>query len=107
MSVHEIKVRESDCWQHLRTVWFGAVSKQLNHSLANILTEDLKDLPSIYCFSTDIEDLLRCVEKEFGLPANYAKGRGSHFEQLMHSYHPQAYLYLFLVLAGGQDKTCV
>ena len=32
-----IKIFEGDCWQHLRNVWFGAVTKQLSKTLAEIL----------------------------------------------------------------------
>ena len=50
-------------------------------------------IPSIYRITTDIEDLLHCIEKEFGLNANYYKGHGSLFEKWMLTYHPTAYLY--------------
>jgi len=55
----------------------------LSKTLAEILENDLAKMPPILRMSTEIEDLLRCIEKEFGLTANYAKGHGSMFEQWM------------------------
>ena len=73
MSSDQIATFEGDCWQHLRNIWFGGVIKQLSKILATILEDDMTKIPSIYCITTDIEDLLRCIEKEFGLNANYYK----------------------------------
>ena len=76
LSPDEIKVRQSHCWQHLRNVWFGGVSKVLNASLVNRLSDCLESLPSILRIDMNVEDLYRCVEKEFGQTANYVKGQG-------------------------------
>ena len=94
LPVDEINVREADCWQHLRNVWFGAVSKSINEYLCDVLASDLKELPPIYRINLDIDDLMRCIEKLFGLTANYAKGVGSEFQQwMLEYYHEGAYLY--------------
>ena len=61
-------------------------------------------MPPILRMSTEIEDLLRCIEKEFGLTANYAKGHGSMFEQWMRVYHPTSYLYPILRACGGSRQ---
>jgi hypothetical protein len=84
---------EGDCWQQLQNIWFGAVTKQLNKTLADLLEDDLNKIPSIICMSTKIENILCCIEKEFGLMTNYAKGHGSIFENWMQTYHPTSYLY--------------
>ena len=80
LSPDEVNVRESDCWQHLCNIWFGTVAKALNVCMCDILADDLKELPAIYRVTLDADDLMRCVEKLFGLSANYAKGQGSEFE---------------------------
>lgn len=54
--------------------------------------------------STEVEDLLQCVDKEFGLSANYAKGHGSIFETLMQTHHPNAYLFLIVRACGGTPQ---
>ena len=108
LSADKAKVREGDCWQHLRNVWFGAIAKGLNEHMTEILAEDLKELPAIFHIGLDIEDLMRCVEKLFGLPANYAKGLGSEFLQWMLKYHPGAYLYpLARTCGGSRQHLCV
>ncbi len=90
MSSDQIATFEGDCWQHLRNIWFGGVIKQLSKTLATILEDDMTKIPSIYRITTDIEDLLRCIEKEFGLNANYYRAHGSLFEKWMLTYHPTA-----------------
>ncbi len=97
----EIKFFEGDCWQHLQNIWFGAVIKQLSKMLTDLLEDDLNKIPSIFCMSTEIDDLLHCIEKEFGLTANYAKGHGSIFENWMQTYHPVAYLFPIIQACGG------
>ncbi|WP_440233711.1 hypothetical protein, partial [Escherichia coli] len=72
----EIKTYEADCWQHLRNVWIGAVCKALEIEMRDVLAEDLKELPDIYRIDLGVVDLFRCIEKVFGLNANYAKGQG-------------------------------
>ena len=96
-----VDIFEGDCWQHLHNIWFGAIIKQLSKWLANILEDDLKKIPAIYCNSTEIEDLLCCTEKEFHSNANYAKGHGSLFEKWMHTYNPTPYLYPVVRACGS------
>jgi hypothetical protein len=67
------------------------------------LEDDLNKIPSIFCIFTQIDDILRCIEKEFGLTTNYAKGHGSVFENWMQMYHPTAYIYP-IVQAGGSRQ---
>jgi hypothetical protein len=88
LSPEEIKLRESFCWQHLQNVWFGAVSDALNASLVNRLGDSLENLPSMYRIDMNVEDLHHCIEKMFGLNANYAKGSGSEFFRWPEEYHP-------------------
>ena len=57
-SLDEIKLFEGDCWQHLQNIWFGAVIKQLSKTLTDLLEDDLNKIPSIFCMSTEIDDLL-------------------------------------------------
>jgi hypothetical protein len=101
LSEDQIKTFEADCWQHLRNAWFGAVSNELENKLREILRDDLKELPAIYRIDLGIEDLCRCVEKVFGLNANYAKGYGSEFEPWANEYHDGVYLYPLTRACGG------
>ena len=103
-----VDIFEGNCWQHLHNIWLGTVIKHLSKSLADILKDDLGKIPAIYGIFAEIEDLLCCIEKEFGCNANYAKGHRSLFEKWMHKYHPTAYLYTVVRACGGarQDIHC-
>ena len=59
------------------------VTKQLSKTFAEVLNNDLTKMSLILCMSIEIDDLLSCIEIEFGRTANYAKGHGSVFEQCM------------------------
>jgi hypothetical protein len=71
-----------------------------NH-VNDILSDHIKDIPSIYRITTDMVDLFCCVEKYFGETANYAKGRGKLFFTFMNDNHPGAYLYPICRACGG------
>ena len=77
-----------------------------------VLVSNLKELPAIYHINLDINDLMRCIEKLFGLTANYAKGLGSKFQQwqwiVKVKYHHSAYLYPITRACGGSwQDLCV
>ena len=75
----QIVVFELDCWQHMSNVWFGTVIAHLSKYLTELMADDLNSFPSVLRMSTDIEDLLRCIEKTLGGTAQYAKGCGAMF----------------------------
>ena len=64
MSSDQIATFKGDCWQHLRNIWCGDMIKQLSN--------DISKIPTIYCITTNVEDLLHCIEKEFGLSGELA-----------------------------------
>ena len=101
LSTDQIMVFEADCWQHLRNVWFGGVSAAVSGHLREILTDDMKELPTIYRINLDIDDLFRCIDKEFSRTANYAKGHGSEFFWWMREFHPDMYLFPVICALGG------
>ena len=108
LSEDEVIVFEADCWQHLRNVWFGGVSSAVSSYLREVLADDLNELPSIYRINLDIDDLFRCIDKEFSKTANYAKGHGSEFFWWMKEFHPDAYLFpVVRALGGTRQDLCV
>ena len=108
LSADQIMIFEADCWQHLRNVWFGGVSAAVSEHLREILADDLKELPTIYRINLDIDDLFRCIDKEFSRTANYAKGHGSEFFWWMREFHPDVYLFpVVRALGGTRQDLCV
>ena len=57
--------------------------------------------------NTSIDSLLRAVDKEFSLPANYPKGHGDWFKFWMKKNHPGALLVPVERSTGGRmDMSC-
>ena len=80
----------TDCHNHLRNVWIGAITKRLSSYLYDILACDLEAIDNWYQISTMTD--LRSLDKEFSLPANYPKGHGDVFQHWLKKYHPGAIL---------------
>jgi hypothetical protein len=68
-----------DCVYHLRNVWFGSMEKKLTVSL-NILLRSFLDIidPKLHV-TASISAIIRAVDKEFSLLANYPKSHGELF----------------------------
>ena len=81
-----------DCHHHLRNVWLGALNKHLSKYLTKLLQEDLNAIDFRYRVTTMFDAVLRAVDKEFSLPANYPKGHGDMFKIWMELHHPGAML---------------
>eukprot|EP00956_Cyclotella_meneghiniana_P014747 scaffold22205_cov76-Cyclotella_meneghiniana.AAC.14 len=76
--------------------------------MREVLADDLIELPAIYRINLDIDDLFRCIDKEFSKTANYAKGHGSEFFWWMQEFHPDAYLFpVIRALGGTRQDLCV
>ena len=83
----------SDCCQHLRNVWFGAVITNIGKHLQDRMKTDMEQIHFSLRITTNIINLLRAVERYFGGNTNYTKGKGTEFMNWMNLYHPTAYLY--------------
>ena len=77
-----------DCMHHLRNVWIGAMEKKLTKHLNMILHVDIDNLDSCLRVSASISAIIRAVDKEFSLSANYPKGHGEMFLEWMRKHHP-------------------
>ena len=69
-----------DCTNHLRNVWFGGVEMSLTKFLNEILRTSLDEIDSSLRVSSSISAIIRAVDKEFSLSANYPKGHGELFK---------------------------
>ena len=77
-----------DCHHHLRNVWVGALNKHLLKYLTKLLKQDLNVIDFRYHVTTMFDSVLRAVDKEFSLPANYPKSHGDMFKIWMERHHP-------------------
>ena len=77
---------------------------RLGGVLKNVMHLDLDAIHFSLRVSTDVIDLLRAIEKYFGLVANYAKGKGKQFMVWMKKKHPGAYLYAVAQVCGGSRQ---
>jgi hypothetical protein len=60
----------------MQNVWIRAVAKHLSSYLNKILASNLEAIDFRYLVSTMFEAVLRAIDKEFSLSANYPKGNG-------------------------------
>ena len=81
-----------DCHHHLRNVWIKALNTHLSKYLNALMLDDLKVIDFRYRVSTKFDVVLRAIDKEFSLPANYPKGHGVMFKTWMDFNHPGALL---------------
>lgn len=81
-----------DCMNHLRNVWFGGVEKSLTKHVNEILRSSLDEIDSNLRVSSSISAIIRAVDKEFSLSANYPKGHGELFKSWMQENYSGALL---------------
>ena len=77
---------------------------RLDKYLTDELRADLDEIHFSLRVGTEITDILRAMEKYFGLTANYAKGKGLMFHDYMKRYHPLAHLYPVARACGGSRQ---
>ena len=95
------------CHNHLRNVWIGAIVKHLSKYLDKMLAADLDVISFRYRVTTMMDGILRAVDKEFSLPANYPKGHGNQFKHWLKKNHPGALLVPVTRASGSrQDLAC-
>ena len=99
----EINVYRQDCHNHMRNVWIKHVTIRLSSYLNDLLATDLENIHFRYRVSTMFDAVLRAVDKEFSLPANYPKGHGDMFLHWLRVNHPGALLVPVQRTAGSRQ----
>ena len=99
----DVLVLQQDCHHHLRNVWIGAITKRLSSYLNEILAADLDAIDFRYRVSTMMDAVLRSVDKEFSLPANYPKGHGDQFQHWLKKNHPEALMVPVQRISGSRQ----
>jgi hypothetical protein len=87
---------------HLRNVWFGGVEKALTKHLNEILRTSLDEIDSKLRVTSSISAVIRAIDKEFSLSANYPKGHGELFKAWMKENYSGALLFHVERAAGSR-----
>ena len=90
--VKRLGVYEVDCHNHLRNVWLAKATAALTGRLKEKHKEELEVIDFRLRVGTDMVLLLRALDKEFSLCANYPKGHGDMFKEWIVLTHPRALL---------------
>ena len=98
---------EYDCMHHLRNVWFGNMEKALTKELNAILQESLSEIDPKLRVTASISAIIRAVDKEFSLSANYPKGHGDLFAEWMRENHSGELLLHVERAAGSRQDLCL
>ena len=107
LSDNEILVLEVDCWNHLRNVWLGGVTKHLDSYWNMALKESLDLISFVLRVGTNFDGVLRALEKFFGECSNYPKGKGDIFCHWMRDYHPGTHLMPVERASGSRQDLAV
>ena len=103
----DVSVIQVSCWNHLRNIWLGGMTKALSLFLNESLSDDLQHIDHILRVSPKIEMVLRAVDKEFSLCANYPKGHGELFWKWIEEQYPGKLLFHVERTAGSRQDLCV
>ena len=97
---------EFDCMNHLRNVWFGGMEKALTKQLNTILRTSLDEIDPQLRVTASLSAIIRAVDKEFSLSANYPKGHGLLFLEWIREYYPGVFLFHVERAAGSRQDLC-
>lgn len=97
---------EYDCMHHLRNVWFGNMEKALTKTLNAILRSDLDLIDPKLRVTASISAIIRAIDKEFSLSANYPKGHGELFREWMRENYPGELLLHVERASGSRQDLC-
>ena len=74
-----VRVHTHDCWQHIRNIFLGPMSKAQSAHTKEQLAEKLAFFGAHERMTTDFDNLLRADYKEFHPGGRYAKGHGKEY----------------------------
>jgi hypothetical protein len=101
---NELTMKQGDCHNHLRNVWFNAIDNYLGSHLEELLRVDLDLVPKGVRVSCRLSDVSIQCEKECGLTANYAKGHGDMFNSFLARCHPDKARLPIVRVTGGSRQ---
>jgi hypothetical protein len=95
-----------DCMNHLRNVWIGGMEKALAKYLNALLRSSLDEIDPTIRVTTSITAIIRAIDKEFSLSANYPKGHGELFLEWIRENHPGVLLFHVERASGSRQDLC-
>lgn len=98
-----LRVYSLDCHHHLRNIWLGHMSRKQAAYVHEELATQLKEFAAWERMSTDFEQLLRAVYKEFHQGGRYYKGKGADFSSWMLEKYPDSFFMHIERADGGRQ----
>ena len=95
-----------DCMNHLWNVWFGSMENNLTKDLNLHLCASLDEIDPKLRVTASMSALIRAVDKEFSLSANYPKGHGKLSLEWIREYYPGVLLLHVERAAGSRQDLC-
>ena len=105
--VSNIFALEAYCHHHIRNVWWAAVDRNLTKFLCERLAGHLEGIDARLRINTSMCSLLRAADKNFSLPANYAKGDGKEFGFGGTIHHENLLLYPVMRTNGARHDMII
>ena len=75
------------CHHHQRNVWVKNMLDVISNYVSTLIKDNIEEIAPELCVSPRFENMCRAFDKELSLCANYPKGWGSNFCQLMKENH--------------------
>lgn len=94
------------CMNHLKNVWIGNMEKALAKHLNELLRSSLDEIDPTLRVTASISAIVRAIDKEFSLSANYPKGHGELFLEWIRENHPGALLFHVERASGSRQDLC-
>lgn len=100
-----LRVYSLDCQHHLRNIWMGHMSVKQAQHVQQELSSQLQHFAAWERMSTDYEQLLRAVYKEFHQGGRYYKGKGRDFASWLLEKYPDVF-FMHIERADGGRQVC-
>ena len=73
-------------------MWINGMAKAVSKFMNGFLEDSLDNISPFLCVSPDLANVIRDLQKEFSLDANYPKGNGEKFRYCMIKKYPNEFI---------------
>lgn len=99
----ELRVHVLDCHQHMRNIVLSHMSRKQSEHVRQELAHHLQAFASWERMTTDYDQILRAVYKEFHQGGRYYKGKGADFSSWMQENYGDAFFLHIERAEGGRQ----